>query len=48
MEMTKAMTMEELQMLEVERNEETADFCLFTCLITCTVSTVKNEKAVAK
>lgn len=33
--MTKAMTMEELQMLEVEENEETADFCGITCQNTC-------------
>lgn len=29
------MTMEELQMLEVEEVEENADFCSFTCLVTC-------------
>lgn len=40
MEMTKAMTMEELQMLEVEENEETADFCLITCIKTCGPSNV--------
>lgn len=40
MEMTKAMTMEELQMLEVEENDETADFCLLTCRNTCGSSVV--------
>lgn len=40
MEMKKAVTMEELQMLEVEENEETADFCWFTCLKTCGASNV--------
>lgn len=35
MEMTKTMTMEELQMLEVEENEATADFCSYTCGWTC-------------
>ncbi len=29
------MTMEDLQMLEVEENEATADFCGYTCSYTC-------------
>ncbi len=35
MEMKKTVTMEELQMLEVEENEETVDFCGTTCRNTC-------------
>lgn len=38
MEMKKSMTMEELQMLEVEENEEAADFCSYTCSWTCSVT----------
>ncbi len=41
MEMKKSMTMEELQMLEVEENEETADFCGYTCNWTCSVTVGK-------
>lgn len=35
-----AVTMEELQMLEVEEEEDDADFCLFTCGVSCAVTNI--------
>lgn len=35
--------MEELQMLEVEENEETADFCGDTCGVSCGVTVVISK-----